>query len=302
MSEASAENDARVLRLTQRWQTPCMANLEALSWIDAFAVTGYGARVGVRVSDPALIPMLQARLPPGARITRMGAVERIVSVILGGPGPRRGARTFHLVYDNHTLAKRSHDLAAALAGYDSALRQALALLSRRKVFMHAGAVGWRGRAILLPAPTFCGKTSLTAALVKAGADYLSDEYAVLDADGLVHPFPKPLSVRDARARQTDLPLAALGGRVAKRPLPAGLVVMTRYKEGVRWRPRRLTPSLGVLEMMSNTFVAFRRPELALGVLSTVARQAAMVKSSRPDADETAAAILALADRTSGWTC
>ena len=55
-----------------------MGNLEKLSWIDAFAVTGYGVRVGVRVNDAALIQQLRSRLPPGAKISPMGTVDRML--------------------------------------------------------------------------------------------------------------------------------------------------------------------------------------------------------------------------------
>ena len=62
--------------------------------------------------------------------------------------------------------------------------------------MHAGVVGWNGRALLLPGRTLSGKTTLVAELLRAGATYYSDELAVLDARGRVHPFPKPLAIRE----------------------------------------------------------------------------------------------------------
>jgi hypothetical protein len=59
--------------------------------------------------------------------------------------------------------------------------------------LHAGAVAYRGSGVLLPAPPDSGKTTLSAALTRAGFDYLSDEAALIDpADGRVHPFPRPL--------------------------------------------------------------------------------------------------------------
>jgi hypothetical protein len=42
--------------------------------------------------------------------------------------------------------------------------------------------------MVLPGKSFAGKTTLVAALVRAGAEYWSDEYAVLDANGDVHPY------------------------------------------------------------------------------------------------------------------
>ena len=57
-----------------------------------------------------------------------------------------------------------------------------------RVFVHAGVVAWRGRALVLPGTSFAGKTTLVAELVRAGAIYYSDEYAVLDEQGRVHPY------------------------------------------------------------------------------------------------------------------
>ena len=102
------------LKLRARAYTPCMGNLEKLYWIDAFAVTGYGVRVGVRVNDAALIQQLRSRLPPGAKISPMGTVDRMLSVILAPPSERRGVKNYHLVYADHVVVGRSHRLAAVL--------------------------------------------------------------------------------------------------------------------------------------------------------------------------------------------
>ena len=60
------------------------------------------------------------------------------------------------------------------------------------LFVHAGVVGWQGKAILIPGRSFSGKTTLVKALIEAGATYYSDEFAILDRQGLVHPYPLPL--------------------------------------------------------------------------------------------------------------
>ena len=146
----SASAASRALKLRARWYTPCMGNLEKLSWIDAFAVTGYGVRVGVRVSDDALIERLRPRLPPGAKISPMGTVDRVLSVILAPPSERRGVKNFHLVYANHDIVGRSHRLDVVLDNYDAILRMTMAEFSRRKLFLHAGVVAWKeGRSCYL---------------------------------------------------------------------------------------------------------------------------------------------------------
>ena len=55
--------------------------------------------------------------------------------------------------------------------------------------------GWKGQAVMVPAHSHTGKTTLVAELIQNGAEYYSDEYASLDRSGFVHPFPRDLSIR-----------------------------------------------------------------------------------------------------------
>jgi hypothetical protein len=273
-----------------------MGNLEKLYWIDAFAVTGYGVRVGVRVNDAALIRQLRSRLPPGAKISPMGTVDRMLSVIHAPPSERRGVKNYHLLYADHVLVGRSHRLAAVLENYDTHLRVAMAELSRRKLFVHAGVVAWKDRAILLPGRTLAGKTHLVAELVKAGAVYFSDEYAVLDEAGWVHPFAKPLSMRHGKtAPQIETPVEEIGGVSGRKPASVGLVVMSQFREGGRWRPKRLSAGRGMLELLDNTFSARQSPERAMDILGRVVSRATVLKGKRGDAATMVSSILVAAE-------
>ena len=61
--------------------------------------------------------------------------------------------------------------------------------------MHAGAIEWRDRVVLLPGVSNAGKSTLVAGLVRAGARYLTDEAACLDHETLVvRPFPKAIAL------------------------------------------------------------------------------------------------------------
>ena len=98
---------------------------------------------------------------------------------------------------------------------------------------------------MIPGATFTGKTTLVQALVEAGATYYSDEYAVLDDRGRIQPYPRPLSIRTGDGSTLRERRADLVGRVAfdERARMAA-VVITRYRAGVRWQPRRLTHGTG----------------------------------------------------------
>jgi hypothetical protein len=70
----------------------------------------------------------------------------------------------------------------------------------------------RGEAVIAPAPSTAGKTTLAVAACLRGWGYLSDEVASVDADAsLVRAYPKPLTVKSGSRLRTglDLDTAAL---------------------------------------------------------------------------------------------
>ena len=268
------------------------AELAQLRWAGDIVFCGYGARIGVRFTDRELGAQL-AHLPsPGTRLAAPGKVDRMLSVF------HRDGR--YWIYGDDEMKCQPVRRADLLDAFETHLRAAFAEFSRRHVFVHGGAVGWRGGAILFPGASQAGKSTLVAELVKAGATYFSDEYAVLDDRGRVHPFAKPLSLRDpVTSRQHDTPVQALGGVAAQAPLPVGLVVLTRYRGGATWSPERLTRSEGALDLLANTIAARRWPALALSVIGTVVDRAPVIRSDRGDARDLAQVILsALEDAAS----
>ena len=137
-----------------------------------------------------------------------------------------------------------------------------------------------------------GKTTLVKALVEAGATYYSDEYAVLDERGRVHPYLKPMSVREnGHERPKEILPEALGGTSGVRPLPVGSVVATSYREGARWRPRRLLPGRAVMALLAHTVSARTKPERALTTLRQVVADSLVLRGVRGEATEVAEALL-----------
>ena len=135
------------------------------------------------------------------------------------------------------------------------------------LFVHAGVVGWKGHAIVMPGSSFAGKTTLVQAWLEAGATYYSDEFAVLDCAGRVHPFARPLAIRDgSTVGSRRVPVASLGAESGTTPMPIGLVLATSYRPGARWRPRRLTPALALLELMRHTVAARGNPTHSMPIL------------------------------------
>lgn len=261
------------------------------------AFVAYGVRIGIRVNDPGMLHRLPGLFPYGWRPGVSPIVDRLYSLLIGGDGPRPNVRRFNLLYANADRLARTMDIDAVLSLLESDLQLSVAEAAKRRVFVHAGVVGWGNRAIVLPGPSFCGKTTLVAALLKAGATYYSDEYAVFDVDGQVHPYAKPLAIRDELHQvQRPVPAEALGSLPGIKPLPVGLVVITRYRSGARWRPRRLSPGQAVLALLANTVSARRKPKVALARLSLVASHVPVLKGTRGEADAVVQALVESLDR------
>jgi hypothetical protein len=206
------------------------------------------------------------------------------------------------VYVGATRRARTRDLRHAFAVLESELRQSLAVRSKHRTFVHAGVVGWRGRAIVVPGRSRSGKTTLVAELVRAGASYLSDEFAIIDARGRVHPFAKPLSIRGAGGCDLHVsrPSAEdLGGRAGTRPLPIGLVVLATHQPGAQWRPQTLTAGQAVIEMLAHTVPARLRPAASLQALERAVARAVVLKGERGEAGALAPLLLQLLEASSG---
>ena len=269
-----------------------MQKVDRLGWAVGLSIKSYGVRIGIRSNDPAGLKKVRKHLPHSWELSSSPFVERMYSILVGLKSAHANVRRFNLLYGDHIRLARSLDLDQVFETFESDLRLFVAELARRRVFVHAGVVGWKGKAIVVPGRSFSGKSSLVAELVRAGATYYSDEYAVFDSRGRVHPFPKPLEMREAGdVRQSKIAVETLGGRTGTRPLPVGLVVMTQFREGAQWRPRRLSAGKGVLELLSNTVSARREPEKALVALQHVVARAQIVKSARGESRDIVQSIL-----------
>jgi hypothetical protein len=276
-----------------------MEKLDRLGWAAGLAFTAYGVRVGIRVSETEVLKRLEIHLPPAWRPAASPCVDILYSLIVGGVGSSAGVRRFNLLYANALRMARSLDLGEVFDALEAHVQLHIAETAPRRRFVHAGVVGWRGQAILIPGRSHSGKSTLVAALVAAGATYYSDEYAVLDERGRVHPYPKPLSLRaDPGAKGARHSVETLRRSGGSTPLIIGLVVVSQYKVGAVWRPRRLSAGHGVLALLANTVSARRHPAIALATLQRVAANAIILKSGRGEASAVAPLLLKYLEKSS----
>jgi hypothetical protein len=267
-------------------------NLDHLDWADGFAFMTYGLRVGIRVNAPQILDRLKSSLPPGWTRAKSSVVDRLYSIWLPAPSSDKDVQPLSFFHVGIDPIRKLPDIDSVISSFESDFHLYLAEHARHKTFIHAGAVGWKGKAILIPGRTMSGKTTLVSEFVKAGAIYYSDEFAVLDGRGHVHPFAEPLGMRDRCSFSQDkVAVTDLGGVSGTDPLSVGLVVFCRYKPGVQWRPRGISPAQSVLLLLSNAAAARRKPKSILKTLEKVVLKAKTLKGTRGEAGSVVHSIL-----------
>ncbi len=180
--------------------------------------------------------------------------------------------------------------------FDAIIRVTIGEYAVDRVFLHAGVVGWNGKAIVLPADSFQGKSTLVAELVRHGATYFSDDFAILDRDGLVYPFARNVSLRTPDYRTFELTVSELGGMAETLPSPVGMVLLTKYRAGAVWRPKILSPGTGIMKIMPFALSMNSRPEFSLKVLHNLAARAIIASGSRGSAEIFATRLLNFVDK------
>ena len=170
---------------------------------------------------------------------------------------------------------------------------AVARRSHQMLFVHAGVVGWRGLAIVLPGRSHTGKSTLVAELVLRGAVYYSDEFAVLDETGKVHPYRRIPVLRDERRQLQDLRLMREEDQME--PLPIGLIVAGSYQPGATWRPTIVRGAQTVLPLIDGTVLARQESARMLRIAARVAPTVVTLQGLRSEATEVAARLLDLVD-------
>jgi hypothetical protein len=245
----------------------------------------FGVRIAIAAPTREVMERVRRILPPTARLCEPALEDKhfALTTVDG---------VYHDIAFDGGGVTGSADLGVVLDVLDSQVRGYIALNAPHGIFVHAGVVTHAGLAIVIPGPSFSGKTSLVAELVRAGATYYSDEYAVLDENGLVHPYSKPLSLRDGGLSQVDHPVEHLGGTAGTHAAAVGLVVATIYRPGARWQPQPISPGEAVLHLLANTVPAQQRPAQALAALRCAVTEAVLLESERGDAADIVGELLA----------
>lgn len=252
------------------------------------AYRAFGVLFSITCPDETTLARAERDLPPGSVAVEGGEAGARFAIV-----PREGG--FELRRDGEPLGIAA-GLAAALDGLEGEVRLHVAAEAPAHVFIHAGVVEVDGGAILLPGRTMTGKSTLVAALLRAGARYLSDEYAVLDDAGRVLGYPRPLRLRDGGAGPgRPVAASALGAALAgDGPWPASLVLATARVAGARFEATPLSAGEASLALLDNAVAARTAQARVLRAIRGAAVSARGYRVTRGEADEAARAILTLA--------
>ncbi|MGA9773205.1 MAG: hypothetical protein WBV94_29510 [Blastocatellia bacterium] len=127
-----------------------MKKLDELGWAAGICIRAYGLRIGIRVNDITVLEQVLERLPFGWKPARSPVVDCLYSVLVAGVSEQSGIRRFNLLYAGATRLARTLDLEEMLTELEVKLHSYVATTTERRMFFHAGVVGWRGQAIVIP--------------------------------------------------------------------------------------------------------------------------------------------------------
>lgn len=155
--------------------------------------------------------------------------------------------------------------------------------------IHAGVVAWGSHALVLPGSTHSGKSTLVADLVKLGATYYSDEYAMIDSEGKVHAYPRPMLLRNGKPHAVVTPTRSAGTT----PAVVRWILALHYEPGCQWKLTSIDQSEAMMILLRSTpHVLSGTPDLVLPFERAVTGAQSFV-GRRPEAAHAAREILRL---------
>jgi hypothetical protein len=149
--------------------------------------------------------------------------------------------------------------------------------------VHAGTVMYGGRALLFPGVSHAGKSSLVREMVRRGATYFSDEYALIDAEGQVHPYPRPLLVRDGNPEQHPVLAQDLNARIGAAAAPLGWIFALAYSKESKWSVAPVSQSEALMILLCNTPHTLAQSPEMVGFFQRAVASAACLAGQRSEA-------------------
>lgn len=246
-----------------------------------YAFSSYGVKIGLATSDLRTLNEIKKEVFEAMPFNpiEINYDEAVYNFEIHLTGVK-----YKLLRDDQELSLSS-DKVHTYKYLQNEIRTTVAEFAVSRVFLHAGAVSIDNKGIIFPAESYHGKSTLTAELIKAGAVYYSDDFAVLDENARLHPFPKRISLRGIKDdfAQTDFPVKYFGGQVGTEPIEVKLIVLTEYEKDFKWSPELLSPGSAIMNILPHTVPIRSNPQFTLKVLHKLTNRAIIAKSKRNDA-------------------
>lgn len=236
------------------------------------AVEILGVHFDVVVEDPHLSVALTALL---ADLTRPRTADADDLVRVTGKGP------WHI--SSAAVVADATDVPSALSAVMTALNLT-AIRRTRTLSFHCSVVARGASGLVVPAPSGCGKTTLTGALLQRGWAYLSDEALCLSWDDLTpRRYARPLALspwsaqvlgidgvpgtNEVFARPEDL-----GAELAGNDVRVGHIVLLD-RDGSAPRLEPVHRAEAAAELLRRSFTHFQDPPVALAQVAKLVASA-----------------------------
>jgi hypothetical protein len=279
--------------------------LDKIQWKERISFTSFGVKISVLFNCEGMISQITPHLPPFAIITEPHEVSDFTYSVIAA----KEFGKFNFIYRNgeqiskwkergNPVPEKTHIFTTLEVYFQTATAN---FAVHQGVFIHAGAVAWKGKGIIIPANSYDGKTTLTAEFAKLGATYFSDEYAIINEKGELLAFPKTLSIRKPDEYvQKETSIEELGGKRAKLndSVKVALVLLAKYTKTTKnWKPKQLTEGNAMLELLKHTFPVRTFPEIVIKNLHNLTKNAIVLKGNRGEAKEFAKEIINYLDKS-----
>ena len=256
----------------------------------AFGVHAFGSTIRSEAECGEAFAILNSYVFPSLPRTEVSADQPDISIHVGRIGDE-----FRLSVNGVVAASAVRPVLLVprlINALDAVVIQRLRTLHA----VHAGAVKLGSHALLLPGASHAGKSSLVAELLKRGATYLSDEYALIDSEGCVHSYPRPLLLRNGRPDQFPLLPEECDAFIAEEPVPVRWILSLRYEAVGSWQIARVPQSLAMLDLLRNTPHALAESPGMVASFRLAVAQANCYSGTRNEAIHAAGEILSLVER------
>lgn len=251
-----------------------------------YTINFLGSPIRFLADDIRMPELLGLFLPPCPVLTAEDAVEIEYSMLQANGNA-------YIALRNQQQIATAQSLLGALQEVITDLQVLIAGKIENRVFIHAAVVAIDGKAIILPGQSGVGKSTITSALIRLGAQYLSDEFALIDSMGMVHPYARYLAIKNPTFGVKRLSPEAFGALSFEGIAAPKAVVFARFKPSGSNVLIKLSRSELILNCMPHCLGIRSQVPETLASLNALSMRVQGYSAERGEAEEFAKVLLDL---------